>query len=190
MSAPGTWPRWPQRLPPNVAQGVMPGNAASDIVELVLANHALAGSLFTILDARPGPATWTQSGVEHAWRSVAGLLELNADAVEEICYRVMFGHDLEGLTEMDRATANHNDIREAIYEAQLASAGSTAWWRAVDAARRASTDHFAGQERVAMIRLRHSLPLGARQRLGAQWSRYIAARVMDRRSPSADESER
>jgi hypothetical protein len=186
MSASGAWPRWPGRLPPEASQSASLGTTAGDVVELVLANHAVAGSLFTTLDARPGPATRTQVQLEYTWRSVAGLLELNADAVEEICYPVMFGRDLDGLTEMERATADHNDIREAIYEAQLAAAGSAAWWRAVDAARKASTDHFAGQERAALIGLRRSLPLGARLRLGAQWSRYIAARVMDRPSPSAD----
>jgi hypothetical protein len=88
---------------------------------------------------------------------------------------------------MEHATADHNDIREAICEAQLAAAGSAAWWRAVDAARKASADHFAGQERAAMISLRHSLPLAARQCLGAQWNQYITARVMNRRSLGADE---
>ncbi|HEY5356952.1 MAG TPA: hemerythrin domain-containing protein [Streptosporangiaceae bacterium] len=124
----------------------------ADIIELILADHRRLRRLVTALgDATrhgedPG-ATCMSAAV---WDRLAGLLELHAEAEEEICYLAMFGPGQDAAARMQDAIADHDDIREAVAEARLHPPGSAAWWRAVTAARRASSDHIAREERGAL----------------------------------------
>jgi hypothetical protein len=108
------------------------------------------------------------------------LLLLNAEAEQEICFPAIFGHGPEGLAATGRAIADHDDIREAICEARLQDAGSGAWWRAVTATRRASSNHFTGPESSALILFGRCGPADLRQTLGQWWINFVAARPRDR----------
>jgi hypothetical protein len=67
--------------------------------------------------------------------------------ITEICHLAMTGTGPRAAARVLEAVSDHNDIREAIREAQLEPAGSAAWWRAVSAALVVSTQHMDAEER-------------------------------------------
>jgi hypothetical protein len=88
MSALGNWAGPPAGLPPALIPGLAPGGVLADISELIVAVHARVRSLFTVLGyaAEAGRSTWAPSALVPVWAGIAGLLTLNADAEEEICF--------------------------------------------------------------------------------------------------------
>lgn len=153
----------------------------ADIIELILADHRRLRRLVTALgDAtRNGEDPGATCMPAAVWDRLAGLLELHAEAEEEICYLSMFGPGQDAAARMQDAIADHDDIREAVAEARLHPPGSAAWWRAVTAARRASSDHIAREERGALAAFgRRSTP-ALRDELGRQWAPFITARTRD-----------
>jgi Hemerythrin HHE cation binding domain len=181
MLAQGDWERQAAGVGPDLIPGVVPVGVSADIAELILAVHTRVGSLFTALDrsAVSGQSDRVPSALMPAWAAAAELLLLNAEAEEEICFPAIFGHGPEGLAATNRAIADHHDIREAICEARLHEAGSGAWWRAVNATRKASSDHFAGPESSALILFGRCGPADLRQTLGRSWMNFVAARLRD-----------
>jgi hypothetical protein len=168
---------WPDLIP-----GAVPVGVSADIAELILAVHTRVGSLFTALDrsAASERSARVPSTLIPVWAAAAELLLLNAEAEEEICFPAIFGHGPEGLAATDRAIADHDDIREAISEARLHEAGSGTWWRAVNATRQASGNHFIGPESSALILFGRCGPADLRQTLGRWWINFIASRLRDR----------
>jgi hypothetical protein len=77
------------------------------------------------------------------------------------------------------ATADHDDIRDALADARLDAVGSALWRRPVTATLWASSGHFARQERGALAAFgRHATP-ALRHELGHQLAAFIAALTPD-----------
>lgn len=153
----------------------------ADIIELILADHRRIRMLLGALGgaARNGEDPGATCMLTPVWDRLAGLLELHAEAEEEICYLAMFGPGPDAAARMQDAIADHDDIREAVAEARLHPPGSAAWWRAVTAARRASSDHIAREERGALAAFGRRATPALRDELGRQWAPFIAARTLD-----------
>ena len=113
------------------------------------------------------------------WSRLAGLLELHAEAEEEICYPAVFGPGPDAAAQMQDAIADHDDIREAIAEARLHAVGSPAWWRAAATAVRAGRDHVAQEERGVLAAFGRRAAPELRTELGLQWAAFTAARAGD-----------
>jgi len=149
--------------PPGALAAAAQGSAVADIAELILAGRTRIRGLLAVLDdAGPG-----------------GLLELHADAEEEICYPALFGCRQHVVAELHAELADHEDIREAVQQERPLDAGSAAWWRVVTAVLRTTSDHLAsGEEGVLAGFRRHAQPtLGdapGRQRIA-----FITARTRD-----------
>jgi Hemerythrin HHE cation binding domain len=182
MPAQGDWERQAAGFLADLMPGAVPDGVSADIAELILAVHTRVGSLFTALDrsAVSERSAQAPSALIPVWAAAAELLLLNAEAEEEICFPAIFGHGPEGLAATGRAIADHDDIREAICEARLQDAGSGAWWRAVNATRKASSNHFTGPESSALILFGRCGPADLRQTLGRWWINFVAARLRDR----------
>jgi len=181
MSALGDRERQAAGFWADLIPGAAPGGVSADIAELILAVHTRVGSLFAALDRSvvSGRSARVPSALMPVWAAAAELLVLNAEAEEEICFPAIFGNGPEGLAATNRAIADHDDIREAICEARLNDAGSSAWWRAVNATRKASSNHFTGPEISALILFGRCGPADLRQTLGRYWINFIAARLRD-----------
>jgi hypothetical protein len=151
-----------------------------DVIDLILADHRrirrLQGALRDL--ARSGDAD-TRCGLAEAWQRLAELLEAHCAAEEEICHLAMFGAGPKSTTQAMEAVADHDDIREAIGEADLESVGSPCWWRAVSAALNVSARHMDTEERGMLADCGRRWSAAKRRKLGLQWSRYIAARRRD-----------
>ena len=153
----------------------------ADIIELILADHRRIRRLLGALGdaARYGEDPGAACILAPVWDKLAGLLELHAEAEEEICYLAMFGPGPNAAARMQDAIADHDDIREAVAEARLHPPGSAAWWRAVTAARQASRDHIACEEHGVLAAFGRRATPALRDELGRQWAPFIAARTLD-----------
>lgn len=144
------------------------GAAPDDIAELMMADHRRLRRLCQTLDgiARYGNGPdWSAA----AWQRLAGLLDAHLRAEEEICYLPAFGSSPQGIERMRDARARNDDIREAIGETHLQSAGSPAWWRAVGAVLTAIAGHIDSEESRAISGWMLSLAASRRRELARTW---------------------
>ena len=91
----------------------------ADIVELLLADHALIRRLLAGVETALGQPDDADSGTElpGRWQTLAALLEMHAEAAEEIGFPALFGRT--ATVARDNARATHGDLREAVGEARL-----------------------------------------------------------------------
>ena len=104
-----------------------------------------------------------------------GILRSGPGHGEEICYPVLLGWDPHTGAMIEDAVADHNDISEAVEEAQLLGIGAARWWRAVGAAHALCTEHFASEEQNLVAVVSHYVNPEASQLLAHQWTRFVAA---------------
>jgi hypothetical protein len=153
----------------------------SDIIDIVLADHERIRKLFAELSPRrPDPDGKYRQVLSLLWDITAALLELHTQAEEEIWFPALTRYGPPAAGAVQAAVADDEDIREAIREAGLHAVGTEAWWRGVDAARRASTAHISNQQAGLLVHPGGAIPAGVRLKLGAQWTSFAAARLWDR----------
>jgi Hemerythrin HHE cation binding domain len=146
----------------------------ADIVELLLADHAMLRRLLAEVEtARRQPDDADSSNeLPGRWEMLAALLDMHADAAEEIAFPALFGPTATGAR--DNARATHGDIREAVREGRLYPTGSGPWRLAVLAACAAAIEHIDDLESGALARFRHDAPMPVREALGRQWLAFVA----------------
>lgn len=99
------------------------GPQLADIIEVILADDKRIRRLLRALDdsARCGEDPYAGWMLAPVWCRLADLLEMHAEAEEEICYLTLFG---QGRT---RTPARTTSART--YGKRLHAAGSAIWWR-------------------------------------------------------------
>lgn len=152
----------------------------ADIVEVILADHRRIRRLVAAVQetGRRGDtaSAWPLGPV---WRRLAGLVELHAEAEQEICYLEMFGSGPPGAARWRDAVADHDDIRAMLAEAALQPAGSPAWWRAVFPATRLICDQMEAEERDVLACFARCAAPQLRHELAQRWASFVAARIRD-----------
>jgi hypothetical protein len=151
----------------------------ADIIELIMADHRRIIRLRHALDdaVRSGAGSGPDWVLAHVWQRLADVMEAHTRAEEEICYPSMFGAGQRG--EWRAATADDDDICEAVSEASLKRPGSAQWWRAVGAGTAATARHIEQTGGDALVRWQLSLTVSQRREFGRQWSAFIAAWARD-----------
>jgi hypothetical protein len=148
-----------------------------DITQLILDDHHEQRRLFAILEQVGRADTEVLSAL---WSRLAAFLELHAAAEEEIFYPELLRVGLaarraagvEGET-ID-AIHDHNEIRDAIAEAEKHPVGSDAWFAAVGAANLANSDHMAEEEREGLTDFRRIAGLQRRHDLAVAFETFQA----------------
>lgn len=165
---------------------VRAGGPMTDVTELIVSDHDRICRLFTTLDdvaryVTAGESRGSAPGwvLATTWARIAGLLDMHADAEQEICFLAMFGYRRNQFSEMEDAIADLNDVREAVAETHLQEAGCPAWWRAVDAARRSIHRHIFTIEQGILSDFCARSDGRLRAGLSKQWTAFIAARRHD-----------
>lgn len=153
----------------------------ADVIQLIQADHQRVRALLDALDdlMPNGSAAGRTAAMSLAWRQLRALLDLHTEAEEEICFIALFGRGTEAATQMREAIADHEDIREAVQEADLQPIGSAAWWRPVTAIRRLASQHIVREEQGPLAAFASSAAPGLREELGRQWLSFVDARVRD-----------
>jgi hypothetical protein len=159
----------------------------TDIVDLIMDDHARIRRLFAALDSAAryrestadiGKHTPGQRMLNEAWARLARSLELHTEAEEEICYPHVPAAR-EPTPALAECCADHRDIREALADARLREPGSRAWWRAVAAARTACGRHFPAEEQNVLAPFHRCSPPELRKDLARRWRTFILARLRD-----------
>lgn len=162
---------------PGQEPGTGKEQGSMDITELILADHHEQRRMFAILDEvgndprRLGPI----------WTRLAILLEVHADAEEELFYPCLLavGKGADGAEDAEDETKDairdHDDIRDGIRRASQQPVGSDAWWQAVNDTQIANSDHMAEEEREALADFRRHASLQDRHELGVQFAVFEAA---------------
>jgi Hemerythrin HHE cation binding domain len=144
-----------------------------DITRLILRDHARLRDLFADLD--DAQASGSTSAMDAAWRPLADLLDVHAEAEERVFYPALLGRGRHAEDEARDAIDDHNEIRDAIRSARDAKVGSEAWWHAVGTARTENSKHIAEEEREALSDFRRSVGAAERAELGLAWIEFVAS---------------
>lgn len=148
-----------------------------DICDDILHDHGEQRRLFAILDEVPRDDA---DALGVVWGRLANLLEVHAQAEEELFYprllQVGVGEggkdDVEDET-LD-AVGDHDDIREGVRAAAAHEVGSQDWWDAVAAAREANDEHMGEEEREALPDFRHHTSPQERHDIAVRFAVYEA----------------
>lgn len=153
----------------------------ADIVEVILADHRRIRRLVAAVQesGRRGDAASAAWPLGPVWRRLAAIVELHAEAEQEICYLEMFGSGPPGAAQWRDAVADHDDIRAMLAEAALQPAGSPAWWRAVAPATRLICDQMEAEERGVLACFARRAAPQLRHELAQRWASFVAARIRD-----------
>jgi Hemerythrin HHE cation binding domain len=150
-----------------------------DITELILEDHHLQRRLFAQLEDLPRSDTASLGAV---WKRLSTALETHAAAEEELFYPVLLkigtgagGESLE--EEVLDVIKDHNQIRDAIREADAQETGSDAWWAAVEKTNRANSDHMAEEEREDLTDFRRNAPLQLRHDIAVAFAAFEGAHL-------------
>lgn len=156
----------------------------ADIVEVILADHRRIRRLVAAVQeiGRRGDAASAAWPLGPVWCRLAGLVDLHAEAEQEICYPEMFGSGAAGAAHWRDACADHDDIRALLQEAALQPAGSPAWWRAVSPVTRLICDQMDAEERGALACFTRRATPQLRHELAQRWASFVAARTRDQGS--------
>ena len=157
----------------------VPDTGISEICELIFAEHARILRLFRALDdlARRSDPAVARLRLTQVWTRLANLLEVHTRAEEEICFPLMIGSGTSTLDSVEMATADHDDIREAVAEARLLEVGAARWWQLISAIHTACIEHFAREERGPLARFCRSLPPAKSKVLVRQWAAFAAGQT-------------
>ena len=134
-----------------------------DITELILNDHHRQRQAFAVLDDIDRSDTERLSLV---WGDLAEFLEVHAAAEELVFYPELLRVADPDSEETKDAIGDHNDIRDAIHEAERHAVGSDEWWKAVGKCRSANTEHMGEEEDEGLADFRKHAPLEQRHSLG------------------------
>lgn len=149
----------------------------SDILELIRADHQrIRDTRQTVLGLVGEQGGSARARVLAVWADLADLIEVHADAEEEICHLPMYGTSPRGLAMIEEAVADLDDIREALRDTALQPPCSPGWWRAVAAALAGCAEHCDRQERGIIADFQQHADRPLREQLADQWLAFTAAR--------------
>ncbi|MGA8330980.1 MAG: hemerythrin domain-containing protein [Mycobacterium sp.] len=159
----------------------------ADITMLILADHEWFREQFAKLDDLQAQTPVNRHALERVWGPLADKLDVHAYIEEKIFYPQLLQRgtdDPEGET-LD-AIGDHNDIRDAVRDANAAAVATDEWWAAVGRARQANDEHMGEEEREGLSDFRRHAPVGLREALGSQYSEFMAQHPTTRGLPIVD----
>lgn len=112
------------------------------VTDLIRMDHDWFRGKFAALeqargDGKPLPALW---------KELSDRLEVHAVAEETLFYPRLLKDDKDSVDDTEDAIRDHNEIRDAIREAETHTIGEEAWWKAVEDANKANTEHMEEEE--------------------------------------------
>ena len=151
-----------------------------DITQLILDDHHEQRRLFSILEQIDDADVAALTAV---WGRLSSLLDVHAEAEELFFYpdllRVGVGEGgrSDAADETRDAVKDHNEIRDAVADAQKETVGTPAWRKAVAAANEANGDHMAEEEREGLTDFRLHADLALRHALAVKFVGYELAHL-------------
>jgi hypothetical protein len=148
-----------------------------DITDLILHDHHEQRRLFAYLDDIDRSNTQALAAV---WQRLRTLLEVHAEAEEELFYPHLLkigtgagGEDV--VAEVKDVIKDHNEIRDAIKEADGHAVGTDGWRAAVAKANEANSDHMGEEEREDLTDFRRNAPMQLRHDMAVAFATFEAS---------------
>ncbi len=138
---------------------------SDDVTELILDDHATFRHLFARIEEASD-----EDDLRHLWFELGPLLSAHAVAEEDSFYPALLKAAHDDADVID-AIKDHNEIRDAVREADLHDVGSGAWRRAVAKARDANDDHMREEESGPLPAARRYIGIDQRIALGLEFLR-------------------
>jgi hypothetical protein len=145
-----------------------------DISDLILHDHHEQRRLFAYLDDIDPSNTEALGAV---WQRLRTLLEVHAEAEEELFYPHLLkigtgagGEDVVG--EVKDVIKDHNEIRDAIKEADGHAVGTDGWWAGVAKTNEANSDHMGEEEREDLTDFRRNAPMQLRHDIAVAFATF------------------
>lgn len=138
---------------------------SDDVTELILDDHATFRRLFArIAETEAG------EDLRHLWFQLGPLLSAHAASEEDSFYPALLkaAHDDDDVLD---AIKDHNEIRDAVRDADRYDVGSDPWHDAVARARRANDDHMREEEDGPLPAARRYMQSEQRVALGLEFLR-------------------
>jgi Hemerythrin HHE cation binding domain len=117
-------------------------NVQSRVTDLIRSDHDWFRAHFAAVEKARDHADML-SGL---WTELAARLEVHAAAEEALFYPRLLKDDSDAVEDTEDAIRDHNDIRDAIRDAEQHSIGDEGWWKAVDATDKANTEHMEEEQ--------------------------------------------
>lgn len=159
-----------------------------DITQLILEDHEWFRERFAALDELQGQDPVDVDALRSVWTPLAERLDVHAIAEEEIFYPQLLRKGESPEDETLDAIGDHNDIRDAVNEANQQEVGSSGWWQAVGQARVSNDEHMAEEEREGLADFRRNAASGLREALGKRFARFMQEHPTTRELDTADKS--
>ena len=112
------------------------------ITDLIRMDHDWFRGKFAALEQARGDETT----VPALWKELSDRLEVHAVAEETLFYPRLLKDDKDSVGDTEDAIRDHNEIRDAIKDAEGHAIGEEAWWKAVEDANKANTEHMQEEE--------------------------------------------
>jgi hypothetical protein len=120
---------------------------ATRVTDLIRLDHIWFRSQFAALEAARGDA----GTIASLWSTLSARLEVHAAAEEALFYPRLLKDDSDATDDTKDAIRDHNEIRDAIRDAEGQPIGEAAWWAAVNATEHANTEHMEEEEQGPLI---------------------------------------
>jgi hypothetical protein len=112
------------------------------ITDLIRMDHDWFRGKFAALEQARGD----DAAVPALWKELSDRLEVHAVAEETLFYPRLLKDDKDSVDDTEDAIRDHNEIRDAIKDAEGHAIGEEAWWKAVEDANKANTEHMQEEE--------------------------------------------
>jgi Hemerythrin HHE cation binding domain len=117
------------------------------VTDLIRMDHIWFRSQFAALESARGDG----GTLGLLWAALSARLEVHAAAEEALFYPRLLKDDSDAVDDTKDAIRDHNEIRDAIRDAEGYRIGEAAWWAAVNATERANTEHMGEEEQGPLI---------------------------------------
>jgi hypothetical protein len=117
------------------------------VTDLIRMDHIWFRSQFAALESARGDGGTLAS----LWAVLSARLEVHAAAEEALFYPRLLKDDSDAADDTKDAIRDHNEIRDAIRDAEGHRIGEAAWWEAVNATERANTEHMGEEEKGPLM---------------------------------------
>lgn len=141
---------------------------ATRVTDLIRLDHIWFRRQFAALEsARDDPATLTS-----LWAALSARLEVHAATEETLFYPRLLKDDSDAVEDTKDAIRDHNEIRDAIRDAEGNPAGDDEWWKAVNATEHANTEHMDEEEKGPLIEFDDAASSGEQAELASAFSAF------------------
>jgi hypothetical protein len=112
------------------------------VTDLIRLDHDWFRGKFAALQQARGD----DAALPALWKELSDRLEVHAAAEETLFYPRLLKDDKDSVDDTQDAIRDHNEIRDGIRDSEVHAIGGEAWWKAVEAANKANTEHMEEEE--------------------------------------------